>query len=51
METCILGLGMPPAQPPWYPAGFGEGYRHARPHGAGWERNFLGTHHLLGINL
>lgn len=39
METC------PPSR---RPAGFGEGSRHERPQG---QRNFLGTHHLLGINL
>lgn len=39
METC------PPSR---RPAGFGEGSRHERPQR---QRNFLGTHHLLGINL
>lgn len=55
METCTLGAGgcFPPAPTPpgRHPAGVGEGYGHARPRGASWERNFLGTHHLLGINL
>lgn len=49
METCPLcGVGKPPSR---HPIGFGEGYGRERPHGAGWERNFVGTHHLLGINL
>ena len=51
METCTPGVGTPPARAPQHPAGFGEGYGHGRPHGASWERNFVGTHHLLGINL